>query len=69
MVNYYNNFIPNLATKLHCLNKLLQKDQSYIWTKNCDDAFNAIKHELISENVLTVYNEKQPLMLLLMEND
>ena len=63
MVNYYNNFIPNLASKLHCLNNLFKKNTPFDWNDECEQTFEIIKKELSNENVLTMYDEALPLIL------
>lgn len=63
MANYYNKFIPNLATILNPLNKLLQRDTEFKWTKECNISFNKVKEEITSEKVLAHYNPEQELIL------
>lgn len=66
MANYYNKFIPNLATikqQLNPLNKLLQRDTEFKWTKECNISFNKVKEEITSEKVLAHYNPEQELIL------
>lgn len=40
LLNYYGKFIPNLASLLHPLNSLLQHDQPWRWTPDCEKLFN-----------------------------
>ncbi|KAI2644841.1 Retrovirus-related Pol polyprotein [Labeo rohita] len=42
-VNYYNRFLPNLATVLYPLNALLQAGKKWMWTKQCTEAFQEAK--------------------------
>ena len=46
LLNYYGKFIPNLATMLHPLNKLLCKRTPWRWTKRCKRAFKCAKDAL-----------------------
>ena len=39
LMNYYGKFIPNLATILHPLDKLLSSSVKWEWTKEREDAF------------------------------
>lgn len=39
LLNYYGKLVPNLATTLHPLHGLLQKDASWQWTEECESAF------------------------------
>lgn len=61
--NYYNKFIPNLATLLSPLYELLQKNKKYIWTKECEKSFQSIKNEIISDRVLVHFDPNLPLVL------
>lgn len=56
LVNYYHSFLPNLASVLGPLNKLLQNNKKSIWTSKCEDSFAKVKELLISEQVLCHYN-------------
>ena len=61
LLNYYGKFLPDLATKLHPLNKLLKKQQEWKWTRECDTAFNWAKQALTSAQVLVHYNPELPI--------
>ena len=61
LLNYYGKFIPNLATLLHPLNSLLQADRKWLWSKECQDAFQLAKDQLTSAEVLTHYDPSLPI--------
>jgi len=63
LVNYYHRFLPNLATTLHPLYELLKCDISFKWSKQCEEAFEKVKQDLVSENVLAHYDINLPLKL------
>ncbi|XP_052814094.1 uncharacterized protein K02A2.6-like [Mya arenaria] len=63
VLNYYHKFLPNLATVVSPLNALLQKNQKYKWSDECDRAFNDSKRLITSEPVLTHYNPELPVRL------
>ena len=63
LLNYYGKFIPNLATIIHPLNHLRQKDVPFQWSKVCTDAFMEAKQALVSTTVLTHCNRTLPLRL------
>ena len=63
LLNYYGKFIPNLATLIHPLNKLLCKDQIWQWSKACDESFKLAKEKLISPNLLVHYDPSRPIKL------
>ncbi|XP_063365892.1 uncharacterized protein K02A2.6-like [Cydia amplana] len=63
MANYYNKFIPNLASISTPLNNLLKKNAHFVWTQKCAESFNRIKKEILSDRVLTHFNPEHPLVL------
>lgn len=63
LINYYYRFIPDLASKLHPLYQLLKKENTYYWTKECEEAFSKIKKEMTSDQVLMAFNPQHPLIL------
>ena len=63
MLNYYGKFIPSLASTVHPLNQLLQKDQHFIWTEAQEQAFEHAKQSLLSTTVLAHYNSNLPLFM------
>ncbi|XP_055920739.1 uncharacterized protein K02A2.6-like [Eupeodes corollae] len=63
LVNYYGRFLQNLSSKLNPLHNLLQKDQDFRWSQECEKVFRSIKSEITSDVVLCAYNPKLPLSL------
>ncbi|XP_029163050.1 uncharacterized protein K02A2.6-like [Nylanderia fulva] len=63
MINYYGRFIQNLSSILHPLNKLLQKEVRFVWSKECETAFNKAKAAFTSKQMLVHFNPKLPLVL------
>ena len=63
LLNYYGKFIPNLSTTIQPLNQLLQKEQKWVWTENCDHAFTQAKKSLASASVLVHYDPELPIRL------
>lgn len=43
-VNFYGKFIPNVADLRKPLNDLLKKDHKFVWTNECDKAFNKLRY-------------------------
>ena len=64
MVNYYAKFLSNLASVLHPLNHLLQKDVKFQWTAATQKAFEKVKKLITSDTVLTHYNPDLPVRLI-----
>ena len=63
MVNYYHRFLPDLATTLAPLHELLKKHVKWVWSKECETAFNLVKQLMASKTVLTHFNPSLPLIL------
>ena len=51
---YGRDFIPGLAERTKCIRKLLKKDAQFVWSKECQQEFEAIK-EAFSENILMAH--------------
>ena len=62
LLHYYGKFIPDLASLVHPLNKLLQAGSEWRWTSECEQAFALAKEKLTSATVLAHYNAR-PLRL------
>jgi hypothetical protein len=56
MVQYYHSFLPNLATTLAPLHKLLKKYVQWKWTSECQKAYDACKQSLTSDTLLVHYD-------------
>lgn len=63
LVNFYGKFCYNLATMANPLNNLTKKDTKFIWSRNCQEAFEKIKKEICSPKVLVHYDPNLPLTL------
>ena len=63
LVNYYGNFVSNLASILHPLNQLLRLDTIWNWTTACDQALTTVKKKLVSNRLLVHYDSQLPLSL------
>jgi len=63
LVNFYNRFVPNLSTVLHPLHKLLGKDASWNWSRECEEAFSKVKQLMVDAPVLVHYDMSKKLVL------
>lgn len=63
LLNYYGAFLPNLSSVVHPLYQLLRKDTKWVWSKACEQAFQASKKLLTSNKLLTFYDPGKPLLL------
>ena len=59
MVNQFNKFTSNLATKSKPLRDLLCKDSVWYWGKSQNEAFNELKKCLTSAPILALYDPKK----------
>ena len=62
-MNYYAKFIPQAAAHMAPLYKLFQKEQKWVWTEECDSAFQTFKEMLTSEAILVHYDSNRPIKL------
>ena len=63
LLNYYGKFLPNLATTLHPLHDLLQKDRPWKWTEACERVFVKSKKQLQDSPLLVRYALKKSLRM------
>ena len=63
MVQYYARFLPDLATHLAPLRRLLQKDEHWIWGKEQECAFRTVRELLFQDRVLTHFNPDLPMVV------
>jgi hypothetical protein len=49
---YYRRFIPNFSKISKPITELLKKGNKYVWSKDCDEAFNTLKKLLTASPVL-----------------
>ena len=59
MVNYHGKF----SSILQPLNQLLQRNQEFTWSPQCEDAFNKAKYSLTSSNVLVHFDPNLQVVL------
>jgi hypothetical protein len=63
LANYYNVFVPRMHNLRAPLNELLKKDQKWVWTQECEEAFKKIKDILTSDLFLAHYNPKHEIVV------
>ena len=63
MVNFYAKFVPNLSAMLHKLYALLGHSARWVWTKECDEAFQLAKNAIAGAQVLVHFDPSLPLIL------
>ena len=52
LASYYRKFIEKFSSIAKPLNLLLKKDTKYIWSKECQKAFETLKMKLMSAPIL-----------------
>ena len=63
LLTYYSKFLPNLSSLLTPLYTLLQKDVTWKWDSEQQNAFDKSKELLTSSNLLVHFDPKQPIIL------
>ena len=63
LIMFYSRFLKNHSTILAPLNKLLQKNVVFVWTKVENDAFIQAKKLLVDSHTLVHYNDSLPITL------
>jgi len=63
LISYHSKFLPNMATVLALLYRLLQKSVKWVWSNSEQQAFQKSKDSLTSSRLLVHFNPKLKLML------
>ncbi|XP_065078720.1 uncharacterized protein K02A2.6-like [Ochlerotatus camptorhynchus] len=63
LINFYNKFVPNLSLKLRSLYALLANDATFVWTNECEEAFQFSKNALLNAELLEYYDPNKPLIV------
>ena len=63
LINYYGKFIPQVATHMAPLYKLMEKNQKWSWTEECQAAYLQCKEMLTCDAVLAHYDSGKPIKL------
>ena len=63
LVNYYRRFIQNFASVAQPLHRLTEKNTTFKWSKECEQAFNTLKTYLTSAPVLALPDWSRPFVL------
>jgi len=63
LVNFYAKFVPNLSQSCEPLYKLTRDNVQFKWTKECESAFQDVKHAISSAPVLAHFQQSLPVGL------
>lgn len=56
LANYYQQFISGYSAKAASLTKLVKKNKSWVWSKECQKAFEGLKVAILEKSVLALLN-------------
>src|SRR4051794_25451824 len=60
LTNYYRRFIDGYAKQITALNRLLRKDQEYIWTEDYDQAMKFLQDKMSNAPILIPADPTKP---------
>ena len=63
LLNFYRRFLPQAATKLEPLNRLLKANTPWRWGKEQESAFSETKKALLNSEALLHFDPKLPLVV------
>ncbi|XP_066969202.1 uncharacterized protein [Macrobrachium rosenbergii] len=63
MPRHYRRFVKNFADIAQPLTNLLKKNTKFLWSTECEKAFNKLKSVLVSEPILSSPNFNKPFVL------
>ena len=63
LASYYRRFVRGFAKIASPLHRLSEKKKAWAWTDECEQAFNLLKHHLISAPILRLPNFSQDFIL------
>ena len=63
LVNHLMKSCPNLAEKLKPLRDLLKKERVWVWSTTQQEAFQQLKADMVSDQVLALYDPEKETMM------
>jgi hypothetical protein len=60
LAGYYRRFIPNFSKITKPITELLKKENKYVWSEACDEAFKHLKKLLTTSPVLAQPDTTKP---------
>jgi transposase InsO family protein len=63
MAQYMSRFIPDLAGTLEPIRALTRKDVPFVWSEECENAFNTLKKNLSESACLAYYDSSKELVI------
>ncbi len=63
LCSYYRKFVRGFADIARPLHKLTEKDKTFVWTAECEVAFNRLKQSLLNAPILSYPTPNDPFVL------
>lgn len=63
MLNFYSKFMPHMSRDLKPLYRLTEKQTPFVWTTECQSAFDLSKKKLLCHNILVPYDPTKHLIV------
>ncbi|XP_028513965.1 uncharacterized protein LOC110235889 [Exaiptasia diaphana] len=63
MAQYVSRFIPDLASSLEPLRNLTRRNVPFMWSKECEDAFDTLKHKLSDAACLAYFDPAKEVVI------
>lgn len=63
LLNHYSRFIPNLSSEISSLYELTKKDTKYVWSENCQKAFERSKKLMVENDMLELYDPTKQIIV------
>ena len=63
MAQYRAKFLPNLAATLEPIRALTRKETPFVWSKECEDAFNTLKKNLSESPCLAYFDSSKEVVI------
>lgn len=63
ITSWYRRFIPDCATLLAPITKLLRKGNRFAWSEECETAFRVVKEHLVSSPVISCPDFSRPFVI------
>jgi hypothetical protein len=60
LAGYYHRFIPDFSKIVKPMTRLLQKDEKFVWTLKCEEAFHTLRTLLTFAPILAQPDIKKP---------
>ena len=62
-LGYYRRFVKDFTTKGYPLTELTHKSKSFVWTQDCQIAFDTLRSSLITDPILSYPTENGEFIL------